>query len=580
MKFKVLALDYDGTIAHEGAFHPDVHDAIASVRVRGIKVIIVTGRILRELERVAGHLDFVDAIVAENGAVLAFPRSGRSYTLARPPEPSFLRALKRESVEFMTGRCVVEADARDAQPILSVIQELELPLALLFNRGRLMVLPQAVSKATGLREALRALRLSAHNTMAIGDAENDHALLESCEVGVAVEWGSEALKRVADIVLEGRDASVVATYILECAEQPRLPPRTVRRRVHLGYDTDGDPVDLALRGRNVLIAGDPLSGKSWIAGLLCEQLILQHYNLLIIDPEGDYSPLEALPGVVRLRAEGLIPGPQEALRFLRYPDLSVVLDLSQLSHSEKRAQARLLLPAVADFRRRHGLPHRIVIDEAHYLLAGHEPSMLLDSELGSYTLVTYRVADLPPALVANLGVRLITRATDPHEVRCLASLNSSDEMESERLQILGEMELDEAALLPDPVEAQEKVRRFRIAPRLTRHVRHRHKYLDVPVQAHKAFVFAAQNGGSETRARTLREFVEALSTAPAVEIDGHLRRQDFSRWLAKVFRDQRLARQVREVEAQRAQLPMQDIQSLITRLIEERYETGDEIVDW
>ena len=42
-----------------------------------------------------------------------------------------------------------------------MIRYLELPLVLLFNRGRLMVLPQAISKATGLREALRTLRLSA-----------------------------------------------------------------------------------------------------------------------------------------------------------------------------------------------------------------------------------------------------------------------------------------------------------------------------------------------------------------------------------------------------------------------------------
>jgi hypothetical protein len=40
-----------------------------------------------------------------------------------------------------------------------------------------MVLPQAISKATGLRSALFALRISAHNTIGIGNAENDHDLL-------------------------------------------------------------------------------------------------------------------------------------------------------------------------------------------------------------------------------------------------------------------------------------------------------------------------------------------------------------------------------------------------------------------
>ena len=37
-----------------------------------------------------------------------------------------------------------------------------------------MVLPQGVSKGAGLRAALSALRLSVHNAVGIGDAENDH----------------------------------------------------------------------------------------------------------------------------------------------------------------------------------------------------------------------------------------------------------------------------------------------------------------------------------------------------------------------------------------------------------------------
>ena len=64
---------------------------------------------------------------------------------------------------------------------------LEQPLILAFNRGRLMVLPQAIAKSTGLRQALLALRVSIHNTVGIGDAENDHDLLDACEVGVAVD---------------------------------------------------------------------------------------------------------------------------------------------------------------------------------------------------------------------------------------------------------------------------------------------------------------------------------------------------------------------------------------------------------
>ena len=81
--------------------------------------------------------------------------------------------------------------------------------------------------------------------------------------------------------------------------------------MRLGYTEDGHEFSLALRGRNVLIAGDAKSGKSWLAGLLCEQLILHGYSMCVIDPEGDYRSLEALPGVTVLGGEKPPPTPRE-----------------------------------------------------------------------------------------------------------------------------------------------------------------------------------------------------------------------------------------------------------------------------
>lgn len=223
MRFRVLALDYDGTSAQGGKLHPEVRTAIDDARAQGIAVILVTGRVLEELRREVGDLEFLDAVVAENGAVLAFPRTSRSTTLAPSPPASFLEELRRRGIPAMAGQCVVEADAALAPRILDVIREQELPLVILFNRGRLMVLPHGVSKGTGLREALFVLRLSLHNAIAIGDAENDHAMLAVCEVGVAVAWGSPALKTVADEVLEGTDPAAVATYIRRVTAALRLP---------------------------------------------------------------------------------------------------------------------------------------------------------------------------------------------------------------------------------------------------------------------------------------------------------------------------------------------------------------------
>jgi hypothetical protein len=56
-----------------------------------------------------------------------------------------------------------------------------------------------------------------------------------------------------------------------------------------------------------------------VAGLLYEQLILHGYCACVIDPEGDYSALEGLPGVTVLGREDPPPTPRELLRAFRYP---------------------------------------------------------------------------------------------------------------------------------------------------------------------------------------------------------------------------------------------------------------------
>jgi hydroxymethylpyrimidine pyrophosphatase-like HAD family hydrolase len=376
-----LALDYDGTITCNDALDSSVREAIATARAAGIAVLLVTGRILDELLRVAGDLHFVDGVIAENGAILHFPNSGHTSMLAPPIPTSFLEELLRRGIPHRAGQCLVDADANEAQRLLDVIRTLELPLVLAFNGGRVMTFAQGVSKATGLRTALDTLRLSSHNMVAIGDAENDHELLRLAEVGAAVQWGSTALRSIADTVIAGSGPPAVAEYIRALASSGRVPiPLRARRRLHLGYTEDGREFSLAVRGRNVLVAGDAKSGKSWVAGLLCEQLILHGYCVCVIDPEGDYRSLEALPGVTALGGEDPPPTPRELQHAIRYPDRSVVIDLSHRPQDEKIEYIRAALPAINEIRHRTGLPHRIVVDEAHYFLHEADAHALLDLE--------------------------------------------------------------------------------------------------------------------------------------------------------------------------------------------------------
>src|SRR6516165_107175 len=232
--------------------------------------------------------------------------SSRFPTVRRASSVVFRR--KASSTNCSRGESPSDpANALSRQTLAQRLQSLppsescSCPLVILFNRGRLMVLEQAVSKGTGLRDALHILRLSPHNAIAIGDAENDHALLAECELAAAVSWGSPTLQAEADQVLKGDGPSAVADYIRWATTKSRLPAgRAGRHPLMLGTAHDGQPVTDDVSGVNALIVGESQSGKSWATGLVCEQFIIQGYTLCVIDPEGDYGGLESLPGVLVL----------------------------------------------------------------------------------------------------------------------------------------------------------------------------------------------------------------------------------------------------------------------------------------
>jgi hydroxymethylpyrimidine pyrophosphatase-like HAD family hydrolase len=578
VKLSVIALDYDGTVAFDDRLDAGVRDAIAAARRRGITVLLVTGRILDELRRVAGDLHFADMVVAENGAVLHVPDTGRTSLLAPLLDASFVQEVRRSGLRATAGQCLVDADANDAPRLLDIIRRCELPLTLVFNRSRVMVLPQGISKGTGLQAALHTLRLSPRNTVAIGDAENDFECLRLAEVGLAVEWGSAALRAAADGIVSGSSPAAVGGSIEALTASGELPaPARARRRLLLGYTDAGREFSLAVRGRNVLVTGDPNSGKSWVGGLLCEQLILHGYSVCAIDPEGDYGSLEALPGVTVLGGDDPPPRPRDLVRALRHPDRSVVIDLSRLPHWEKMEYIRGVLPALNVLRRRTGLPHRILLDEAHYYLTGEAGASLLDFERNGYTVITYRASQLPEALLAATEVMLVTCESDAMEAadlrrRCGTCKSGQDD----RWAALAHLRVGQAIALPVTAEAEGELRLFTLAPRLTPHVRHRHKYVDVPVGHHRAFVFPRDGFPMTTHAGTLRQFVTELESLPPATWMPYVLRHDFSRWIDDVFGDNALAAEIRSLEDRHAAAASSETAAEIAGAIRARYDLLDD----
>ena len=108
---------------------------------------LVTGRVLSDLEQAAGAWLCGRRDSGKWRGSLLPKRLFK--TIGQPAAAELLEEFQRRGIEFTIGQCVLEADAKSAPQILSVIRELQLPLVLMFIRGRLMVLPQGVSRASG-----------------------------------------------------------------------------------------------------------------------------------------------------------------------------------------------------------------------------------------------------------------------------------------------------------------------------------------------------------------------------------------------------------------------------------------------
>jgi hypothetical protein len=568
VNLRILALDLDGTIAFGDRLDPDAAEAIQEARAAGVLVLLVTGRVLGDLDALLPETSLFDAIVAENGAVVRLPAQPSPVVLGRAPDPRFLAELTRRDVSHRCGSCVVEAEADAAPAVLDAIRELGVPLAISFNRDRLMVLPLGVTKGSGLSEALWRLRASGHNAVAVGDAENDHPLLEACEFGAAVAWGSDSLRRVAEQVIPGDGPSAVARYLRGLLTTRSIPLALGRRRwIRVGTRDDGEALDLAVRGRNMLIGGDPRSGKSWIAGLLCEELILQRYSLCILDPEGDYTCLDALPGVIVQSVDGEDAPLSGLERILTHPDLSLVVDLSGAAQEHKPAVARRVLELARRLRRQTGLPHRIVIDEAHYFIGRLDDPALLDTELGGHLVVTYRIADLSAEVLNATDAVIVTRVADQRQALALRGLAPPVGTTTEWLHSLASLAIDEALLLPGAQESGDRLTRFRVASRMTPHVRHRQKYSEVPVRPGREFVFTRNGRATGQRARTLADLISLLPSLPDDVFRGHLARGDFHRWTERVFGDLELGDAIRRAEG----LDATPAREAMLRAISDRY---------
>ncbi|MCF6126956.1 HAD-IIB family hydrolase [Mesorhizobium sp. M7A.F.Ca.CA.001.07.2.1] len=561
MYFIALAADYDGTLAHDGIVAKKTLAALERFKKSGRKLVLVTGRELPDLKRVFPELSLFDKVVAENGAMIYTPASEEERVIAPSPEPKFVARLKRQGVKPLSvGRSIVATWEPHQATVLDIIKKMGLELEIIFNKGAVMILPSGINKATGLAAALQDLRLSPHNVVGVGDAENDHAFLQACGCSAAVDNAIPAVKDTADLVMRGARGKGVEQLIAKLIKRDHAIVPKRHDGIVLG-SSGGDDVYLS-PSDTILIAGSSGIGKSTLATALTERFVESGFQFCVFDPEGDYDGLE---GAVRLGDGSSAPTKAQVLDLIAKADSNIVVNGLALRVDERPDFFADLLPGLSSFRRRTARPHWLVIDEAHHLLPKRrdDTRAVLSLELPGTILITVH-----PEAISTDALRLVTaiialgpKAKDVVKVFCK------------------ETGIEPPKDIPTPKGARvlfwrpqsgKKVKTVKVVEPRQSLKRHSRKYAEGQLDEAGSFYFHGPDNAMNLRAHNLMIFAQIAEGIDDKTWEFHLRTGDYSKWFRHQIRDKDLARETAEAEEDKT-LSAQDSRKRVLDAVRRRY---------
>jgi len=251
MAIKLIAIDMDGTLLNpQHQITPGVKQAIQAARDNGVAIVLATGRPFVGVQNYLTELDLQQPgqyCITNNGALVQKAESGECVAevalhfddylyfekLARELGVHFQALTKTELFTpnkdiseytvheaWLTGiplrqRDVAEMDRSLSFPKVMMIDPPELLDAAIkkipqeaYDRYTIMksspyyleILDKSVNKGSGVKALAELLGLKREEVMAIGDQENDLAMLEYAGTGVAMGNGIERVKAMAQFV--------------------------------------------------------------------------------------------------------------------------------------------------------------------------------------------------------------------------------------------------------------------------------------------------------------------------------------------------------------------------------------------
>ena len=237
MSIKLVAVDIDGTLLNnQKEITPEVFSAVQDAKAAGVKIVIATGRPIAGVQKLLEELELNQPdnyVVTFNGGLVQDTVTGQELIKETLTYEDYLdiellgrklgvhmHAITKDGI-YTANRNIVKCMFIDEPEILdAAITKLPPELAEKYTLVKsapfyLEIVKKTVNKGAAILHLAEKLGLSKEQTMAIGDEENDRAMLEAVGSPVVMENGKEELKKIAKYITKSNDESGVAHAIRE-----------------------------------------------------------------------------------------------------------------------------------------------------------------------------------------------------------------------------------------------------------------------------------------------------------------------------------------------------------------------------
>ena len=265
MTIKLVAVDIDGTLVNnKREITPQVFEAVQDAKEAGVKVVIATGRPIAGVAQLLDDLKLRETgnyVVTFNGALVQDTETGEDLLKDTLTYDDYLdiehlsrklgvhmHAITKEGIftanrdigkytvhesqlvnmpifyrtpDEMKGKEIVKTMFIDEpefldQVIAQIPEEFHQRFTLVKSAPfYLEILQKTANKGTAITHLAEKLGYTKDQTMAIGDQENDRAMLEVVGHPVVMENGTDELKKIAKYITKSNEESGVAHALRE-----------------------------------------------------------------------------------------------------------------------------------------------------------------------------------------------------------------------------------------------------------------------------------------------------------------------------------------------------------------------------